>query len=287
MKPSEKDFFEEVKVNCACPGCLGSLTVDNSFFFCEGCVRKYPIIGGIPDFLAARPQSEKIVNTLSSLYDRESEKYKGSPKSCGYASDSSFQHRLNIFKHWIDFSGLNNLKILDIGCGTGLMTQTLADKNEVWGVDISSGLLKVARDKGIRTIRGSGDSLPFRNDTFHLVVCMGVLPYYKNPEKILSQISRVTRPNGKILITSTTNSLLIRSVRFLKNLSWKKSQLQRLYSPLDLEICMMDQGINVLDTCLGFNDNILSSREKSPSFQFQLLARAAAVLGRKPEKFFP
>jgi ubiquinone/menaquinone biosynthesis C-methylase UbiE/uncharacterized protein YbaR (Trm112 family) len=281
MNPNKNNFIDELKDTCVCPGCLGALEGNDSFFTCTSCGTKYSIIDKIPDFLTPCPQSEKTVHALSSLYDQASEKYKGSPKSCGYASDSSFKHRLNIFKKWINYPGLKNLKILDIGCGTGLMTESLADENEVWGVDISAGLLNVARKKGIRTVRSSADSLPFRTDEFHLVVCMGVLPYYENPEQILSQICRVTRPNGRILITSTTNSLLIRSVRFLKNLSWKKSQLRRLYSPLDMETCLKNQGICVTDTCLGFNDQIVSCIKNPPPFRFKLLARVAAVLGTK------
>ena len=283
MSLKKNDFLYEVTGNCVCPGCLGALKLRDSFFTCAGCGTKYSIINKIPDFLTPRSQSKKTVQALSSHYDRESEKYKGSPKSCGYASDDSFQHRLNIFKRWIDFSTLKNLKILDIGCGTGLMTESLTNENEVWGVDISAGLLKVAQNKGIRAMRCSADSLPFGNDMFDLVVCMGVLPYYENPDQILFQICRVTRPGGKILITSTTNSFLIRSVRFIKNLSWKKSQLRRLYSPLDMETCLKGQGGCVVDTCLGFNDQIISCKKNPTPLRFKILARVAAVLGTVPE----
>lgn len=284
MNSQEQNFFDEVKNNCVCPLCSGELELRDRFFVCTRCRFPYPIIHNIPDFLTTGPDSEKTVQKLSSLYDRESEKYKGSPKSCGYASDASFQHRLNIFQHWMDFSTIKNLKILDIGCGTGLMTETLVGQNEVWGVDISAGLLRIAQRKGIKTIRASAGSLPFKNDGFDMIVCMGVLPYYNDPGPILSQIFRVTRPNGTILVTSTTNSWLIRSVRFLKNFSWKKSQLKRLYSPLDIETYMNHMRIQVLDTCLGYDDQIVSCKDNPPPFRFQLLARVAAVLGTLPGK---
>ncbi len=284
MKPIQTDFFHQVPDHCACPRCFGRLTLGQSCFICLTCKASYPVSNTIPDFLVTRTQTQAMVEGLSCLYDRASETYKGSPRSCGYAGDASFLHRLNIFKKWIDFSGINHLKILDIGCGTGLMTQALAGTNQVWGVDISAKLLSIAREKGIRTLRGSADALPFKTGTFDLVVCMGVLPYYTDPDPIVSQICRVVKPGGNIVLTSTTDSWLIQWVRALKNLSWKKSQLKRLYSPHDLETSLEKQGACVLDTCLGFNHHIISCKNESYPFRFRLLARVAAAWATLPEK---
>jgi 2-polyprenyl-3-methyl-5-hydroxy-6-metoxy-1,4-benzoquinol methylase len=156
--------------------------------------------------------------------------------------------------------------------------------NEVWGVDISARLLCEARKKGIRTLRSTAEALPFKKDRFDLVVCMGVLPYYTDPRQILAQIARVTKPGGRILVTSTTGSWLIRSVRFIKNLTWKKSQLNRLYSPADIRMYLTEQGIQVADTCLGFNDQIFSGNDGSIPLRFQLLSRVAAAFGTLPEQ---
>jgi SAM-dependent methyltransferase len=216
------------------------------------------------------------------MYDRAVEKYRGSPRSCGYATDSAFRHRLNILNHWVEVNTLKDRHILDIGCGTGLMTQDLVRHNQVWGVDVSAGLLARASGKGIFTVQASALSLPFRDDRFDLVVCMGVVPYYENPEKIFFHIARVVRPGGRVVVTSTTGSWLIRGVRQLKNLTWKKSSLRRLYGPTELKAYMSAQGLDVAETCLGFQDRIIPGDLSPRPLTFRALARVAAAYGMKP-----
>lgn len=286
----------DISSHCACPSCSGELGIDGAgmagagtgapAISCTVCGTRYPVRNGIPELLAAGETpsrgSESTVRELARLYDAGTEKYDGSPKSCGYATDASFKHRLNIFNRWVDLPSLANLSILDIGCGTGLMSESLVSENMVWGVDISAGLLGKAREKGIRTVLGSADALPFQDGVFDLVVCMGVLPYYTDPDAICRQIARVTRPSGRIVVTATTNSWLIRSVRYVKNRLWMKSQLKRLYTPRDLARAVERQGIRVKDNCMGYNDRIVSSPDFRYPLRFRMMARVAAVFGERP-----
>ena len=63
---------------------------------------------------------------------------------------------------------------LDVACGTGLFTRSIAQKMRlVYGIDISMGMLEeateYARKKGIRNIRfsrGMAEKLPFPDDSF-------------------------------------------------------------------------------------------------------------------------
>lgn len=275
-------MINRVTKTCACPLCLGQLDKAKEGFSCTVCSAWYPLVQNIPDFLESASGSGTRVQSLSRFYDKASQKYRGSPKSNGYTTPTSFRHRLNIFKHWVDFDTVRQMKILDIGCGTGLMTDTFTRENEVWGVDISSGLLSTARENGLETVRGSAESLPFGANTFDLTVCVGVLPYYDTPDLILSQIARVTRPGGKILVISPADSLFTRSVRALKNLTWKKSRLRQLYLPGQLADAMQMQGIRVLDSCLGYDDQMISCKPNVLPARFRLFSRVAAVFGTLP-----
>ncbi|MCP4020437.1 MAG: methyltransferase domain-containing protein [Desulfobacteraceae bacterium] len=263
---------------CICPSCAGKLDLSDGHVQCKACEKTYPVVQGIPDFLSQSRLSPEKMDTLAKLYDQEAVKYKGSARSCGYATDASYLPRLNIFKSWVDFSKTKSKSILDIGCGTGLMTRQLAKENEVWGVDISGGLLQVAAGEGLKPVRSSADALPFKDDDFDLVVCMGVLPYYADPEKILAQICRVVKPGGKMIVTSTTNSYLIQSVRFLKNTLGKKSQLERLYTADDISVGLTSQGAKVVDASLGYGENMVSVAKKSAPLNYRFMARVAAVL---------
>ena len=100
-------------------------------------------------------------------------------------------------KYRIMLSGLNlSGKILDHGCGTGLLSEFLK-RDDLVGCDSSAGMLKV---------RGSGDltdveKLPYEDNQFDRVLSFSVLMNCKNPEKAILEIKRVLKPKGTIVCT--------------------------------------------------------------------------------------
>jgi ubiquinone/menaquinone biosynthesis C-methylase UbiE len=277
---SNHDLIQDVLAMCICPVCHGNLKIKNEYITCNECERIFPIINGIPDFISDVHKPEKI-QELSDIYENANSKYPGSPKSCGYSGNTDYLSRLNVLKQWIDFKKVRGEKIVDIGCGIGLMTAGLVEKNEVWGVDISSGLLNMARKKGLKAILASGHLLPFKEDHFDIAICIGVIPYYKDPSRIFSEICRVTRPEGKMVITSTANSLLIRSIRFLKNFLGLSSQLAHLYTAREIEKYVMPRGGKILDSCTCYSDNIYPFHDDRYPVRFKLFSRTNAVLAKK------
>ena len=101
------------------------------------------------------------------------------------------------------FVGDGPLRILDAGCGTGGMLQSLRGRGWVTGVDASAEALRLGRQRSDAVIvRGSVDALPFRSASFDLVTSFDVI-YHRNvpdDEKALSEIARVLRPGGTLLI---------------------------------------------------------------------------------------
>lgn len=94
----------------------------------------------------------------------------------------------------------NNLKILDIGCGTGAALLYLSDFGDVIGVDKSDEALKFAKTRG-KVMKGDIASLPFKDDTFDLVVCLDVLYHeWVHTKKAFLEIKRVVKPGGIVLI---------------------------------------------------------------------------------------
>lgn len=94
--------------------------------------------------------------------------------------------------------------ILDIGCGIGqfFIASNLQAEVTAVGVDVDFEVLKYGAGKyeGIYYISSNGDSLPFRNSFFDLVVSRVCLPYTNIP-KAISEISRVVRPTGRIWLS--------------------------------------------------------------------------------------
>jgi SAM-dependent methyltransferase len=95
---------------------------------------------------------------------------------------------------------------LDVGCGTGALAARLAAAGyRMTGIDPSEGMLEVlrARAPGVRAVRGSGDSLPFPDDSFDLVLSVAVMHHIADPDKVgrtLAEMVRVAKPAGHLLV---------------------------------------------------------------------------------------
>lgn len=90
--------------------------------------------------------------------------------------------------------------ILEVGCGTGLVLARLSQfARTAKGIDLSPGMLDLARAKGLDVIEGSALELPFRDDSFDVVCSFKVLPHIPQVDCTLAEMARVTRPGGYIL----------------------------------------------------------------------------------------
>jgi len=108
----------------------------------------------------------------------------------------------NVIKHL----QLNNkLKILDVGCGTGDSLNYIAklSKSQLYGLDISEKMLKIARKKlGEKAILKLGDveKIPFKDKTFDYVLNTEAFHHFPNPNKTLKEINRVLKKNGEFML---------------------------------------------------------------------------------------
>jgi ubiquinone/menaquinone biosynthesis C-methylase UbiE len=99
-----------------------------------------------------------------------------------------------------------NPKILDAGCGSGRDSATLSELSaEVTGIDLSKGLIEVAKKKrpGITFIEGSFLNIPFPNETFDGIWSHASLVHLdtiKDVRIALNEFNRVLKPNGQLYI---------------------------------------------------------------------------------------
>ena len=88
-------------------------------------------------------------------------------------------------------------KGLEVGVGTGRFAGSLGIK---FGIDLSIDMLKVAEQRGVNVQLASGEKLPFKDFTFDYVAIIVALSFVKNPQKVLREIKRVLKKNGKIIL---------------------------------------------------------------------------------------
>ena len=100
---------------------------------------------------------------------------------------------------------------LDVGCAEGYYLKFLADFHESReyrvGLDVAKNYLLKAKNKVFEALWVLGDAheLPFRNDSFDLVLCTEVLEHLSNPKKAFVEAARVAR---KYVLTSVTGENL-------------------------------------------------------------------------------
>jgi ubiquinone/menaquinone biosynthesis C-methylase UbiE len=98
-------------------------------------------------------------------------------------------------------------RILDLGCGTGVLIQRLlqvAPEIEVVGVDSCAEMLEIAKQKLPEFVElkvGSADHLPFPSNYFDIVVSTSAFHYFRDPSQALQEAKRVLKPNGRLVIT--------------------------------------------------------------------------------------
>jgi ubiquinone/menaquinone biosynthesis C-methylase UbiE len=99
-------------------------------------------------------------------------------------------------------------RILDLGCGAGVVAEDLAKAGmNVTAMDLSSDMVARARDRlrdiaadGVLVLRGDCEKLPFSDGEFDAIVCLGVISFLKSDQMVLSEIRRVLRDDGTLVL---------------------------------------------------------------------------------------
>lgn len=103
----------------------------------------------------------------------------------------------------IDLLDKSKSKILDIGCGNGIILSTLIklgfDIENLYGVDINEEKLKSLNIKNIFNIDMHDLSI-FKNNTFDYVISTHSLEHALDPIQVLSELHRIIKSDGKVLI---------------------------------------------------------------------------------------
>lgn len=158
--------------------------------------------------------------------------------------------------------------VLEIGFGAGKAIQLLDEKTThglVYGIDLSSTMVKRARERNAQAIRagrvtlqqGEAVHLPFEEDHFDKVVSIHTFYWWSDdPRKILTETFRVLKPGGKFLFTFANG---------------KRGEARDYYDQIFIE-----EQVLPLMKSIGFT--AVSSRLGPLSRQFKILA----VIGAKP-----
>ncbi|MBW9147795.1 class I SAM-dependent methyltransferase [Clostridium sp. CM028] len=137
-------------------------------------------------------------------------------------------------------------KLLDVGCGTGNVLMKLVENSniELYGLDISEKMIDMAK----KNLGNSADlkvsdseCMPWKNNTFDVIVCNASFHHYPNPDKTLLEMKRILTSNGTLIIGDPTAPVVIRQVL---NLYYKRSDTgdYKIYSKKVIEDLLIKTG---------------------------------------------
>jgi ubiquinone/menaquinone biosynthesis C-methylase UbiE len=189
---------------------------------------------------------------------------------------------------------------LDIGCSTGAWALHWADRGwQPFGIDIDRQHVETARQHGVdaKFCDLNADRIPFPDRSFDLVFAGEVIEHLVDTDGFLSELSRVTKPTGSVLITTPNLASFENRLRLLLGMypNWLNYNLQgsghvRGYTPRVLKSQLASHGLKVT-LHLGnwvpfipqhFTDDIRQPWLSLTGDWFPSLAMDMIVLAKKP-----
>jgi ubiquinone/menaquinone biosynthesis C-methylase UbiE len=152
-------------------------------------------------------------------------------------------------------------KLLEVGCGTGYYLERLT-QNECFGIDISKEMLKQCKSKSVeRVFLGNINHLMFRDKNFDIILCVNTFQYLPYPTKALTEMSRVLKDNGEIILTSE-NWLTPRVIpHYIYKVLQKREFFGKRYTLFYLKKMFDTAGLRISDI-KGFNFLLCRSNHK-------------------------
>lgn len=115
----------------------------------------------------------------------------------GYVWRSGQERRLGMLREWGDLSG----RILDNGCGLGTYLEAMASvSKERVGLEIEFERAATAHLHADLVVQAVGEELPFAANSFDVILSNEVIEHVENDLLALSEMVRVIRPGGRIVI---------------------------------------------------------------------------------------
>jgi 2-polyprenyl-6-hydroxyphenyl methylase/3-demethylubiquinone-9 3-methyltransferase len=155
---------------------------------------------------------------------------------------------------------LSGLRILDIGCGGGILSEPLARLGaQVVGADPSEANIEVARKHaGLVDLRidyraVTAEALADKNERFDVVLALEVVEHVADVDLFVKRCGEMVRPNGMLIaatINRTLKSLLLAKIGAEYVLRWLPRgthQWDKFVTPAELEAALQKAGLGVVD----------------------------------------
>lgn len=167
-------------------------------------------------------------------------------------------HKIKLAKRIL--SKLRFKSCLDVGCASGYMISQITHlypNARYYGIDIYNKAIEYAKGAypNIEFKVGSADRLPFKDNTFDVILFYETIEHVENPKACLMEIKRVLNKDGTLVLTMDSGSLLFRLVWFVwektKGKIWQGAHLHPFHHT-ELEQLIQSSGFKIKDKIFSF-----------------------------------
>lgn len=170
-------------------------------------------------------------------------------------------------------NGINKKKIVDIGCGGGILSESMALLGaKVTGLDVCAKLLKIANLHAIKNnikvkylLETAENHVKKFNNYYDVVTCMETLEHVPNPQSLVNTCYKLVKPNGDIFISTINKNFksyffaIICAEYILNMLPLGTHNFKNFISPSKL-LHWMDKNNFSKINIIGINYNLFSKK---------------------------
>ena len=139
-----------------------------------------------------------------------------------------------------------NSKLLDVGCGSGLLVKAFDDLNyESYGLEPSSFLFNEGIRNNLKLYQGTLEDFSFSNE-FSFISLIDVIEHVQNPGKLLNNIQEALNEDGYLLVITPRRDSFF---RFLLGFKWWHYRIAHVgyFSKVNLIEILKNSGFDVVD----------------------------------------
>jgi 2-polyprenyl-6-hydroxyphenyl methylase/3-demethylubiquinone-9 3-methyltransferase len=153
---------------------------------------------------------------------------------------------------------LKDCEILDLGCGGGILSESLALAGaKVTGVDIEQKLIEVAsyhaKSQALDINYLAANIEDFQHPGFDAIVCMEMLEHVDDPAKMIAQCHRLLKPGGYLFLSTINRTLkayfelVLMGEYVLRLLPRQTHDYQMFIKPAELQQYLSKADFEILD----------------------------------------
>lgn len=144
--------------------------------------------------------------------------------------------------------------ILDVGCASGRMANEISKvfpTSKITAVDVYQKAISFGKKHypHIKFIKADAHKLPFKTNSFDLVICYEVIEHLVNPLKSLLEIKRVIKKDGHAIIAMDSGNITFRIVWWISEKTicrvWQNAHLHP-YTHRELEAVIKQAGFKIV-----------------------------------------